>query len=693
MSWLIQTSPLIPIWLIALGAVFALALSGLAIWKRLPGSSLRALASVLLLVALLDPAIVSENREPLSTVVALVTDRSQSQSFENRAAETEAARADLLKQLSAMRGVDVREINVTSDSDAPGADGTRAFSAISSGLADVPPDRIGGVILLTDGEIHDVPKSKAALGFDAPVQVLLSGHDGEVDRRVAIDNAPRFGLVGSEQVLTYRVIDNGVDPAKIGRVKVTIRRDGEKVMENNIQPGAPVQVRIKVAHGGDNIVEIEAEPLAGELTPVNNRAIVTIEGIRDHLRVLLVSGEPHAGERTWRNLLKSDASVDLVHFTILRPPEKQDGTPINELSLIAFPTRELFQEKLKQFDLVIFDRYQRRGILPSLYFDNIARYVRGGGAVLVAAGPDFSGSGSLFRTPLSNVLPAQPTGNVFEEPFYATVSPIGKRHPVTRDLPGGNFDPPHWSRWFRMIEVNEQGGSPVMQGPQGKPLLILSREGRGRVGLLTSDHVWLWARGFEGGGPHGTLLRRLAHWLMKEPDLEEEALKLSAQGRQLIVERKTLGDTIKPITLTSPSGVKSTPTLTQKDPGLWRAEVPATELGLWRANDGEHTALASIGPLNPLEFMDVISTPKLLQPIATETGGSVRRIVRDGAISVPRVLAQRAGSALSGSDWIGIRTTDATLLKGVNHYGVFLGFAGLILLVGATVASWWREGR
>ena len=693
MNWLIDFSPILPVWLISLAACAALLLCGVAILRRLPGSWLRLMSAVLLLLALLDPAIVSENREPLPTVVAVVTDRSQSQSLGDRAQETETARTDLVKQLGAIRGVDIREVNVTSDDDTPGADGTRAFEALGHGLADVPPDRIGAVILLTDGQVHDTPKTRAQLGFDAPLHVLLSGHDGEIDRRVSIENAPRFGLVGSEQVLTYKVTDNGVDPTKAGRAHVVISRDGEKIAESTVLPGAPVKFRFKVTHEGDNIIEIAADALPGELTPINNRAIATIGGIREHLRVLLVSGEPHAGERTWRNLLKSDASVDLVHFTILRPPEKQDGTPINELSLIAFPTRELFQEKLKDFDLVIFDRYQRRGILPALYFDNIARYVRDGGAVLVASGPDFNGSGSLFRTPLANVLPADPTGTVFEEPFIAAVSPIGKRHPVTRDLPGGNFDPPHWSHWFRMIEVNESGGTTVMQGPHGKPLMILSREGKGRVGLLTSDHVWLWARGFEGGGPHGILLRRLAHWLMKAPDLEEEALRLSAHGRDLVVERQTLAESAGPVELTSPTGVKTTQTLGQTEPGLWRAEVPAHELGLWRASDGTHTALASIGPLNPREFQDVISTPKILQPLADETRGSIRRIMRGGAASIPRVIAQRVGAALSGTDWIGIRMTEATVLKGVDHYGLFIGLLGVVLLIGAITLSWWREGR
>jgi len=693
MTWLVDVSPLIPVWLIALGAIVAIAPIGLAIWRRLPGSGLRALAAALLLLALLDPAVVSENREPLPTVVALVTDRSQSQTLADRTAETETARADIARQLAELHGVDLREITVTSDDDTPGADGTRAFTALAQGLADVPPDRIGAVILLTDGQVHDVPKTKAQLGFDAPLHVLLSGHEGEIDRRVSIESAPRFGLVGSDQVVRYKVVDNGVDPAKVGRVHVTISRDGEKLADATVLPGALNQLRLKIAHEGDNIVEIAADPLAGELTTINNRAIATIDGIREHLRVLLVSGEPHAGERTWRNLLKSDASVDLVHFTILRPPEKQDGTPINELSLIAFPTRELFQEKLKDFDLVIFDRYQRRGILPALYFDNVARYVRDGGAVLIASGSDFNGPGSLFRTPLANVLPADPTGTVFEQPFFATVSPIGKRHPVTRDLPGGNVDPPNWSRWFRMIDVTQSGGTAVMQGPEAKPLLILSREGKGRVGLLTSDHVWLWARGFEGGGPHGILLRRLAHWLMKEPDLEEEALKLIVHGRDLVVERQTLADAIKPVTLTSPTGIKSTPTLAEAQPGLWRAELPARELGLWRVTDGDHTALASIGPANPREFADVISTAKLLEPLANATGGSVRRIMREATAAVPRVLAARAGSAMAGADWIGIKTTEATVLKGVDHYGLFIGLAGLISLLGAITLTWWKEGR
>jgi hypothetical protein len=347
--------------------------------------------------------------------------------------------------------------------------------------------------------------------------------------------------------------------------------------------------------------------------------------VRDKLRVLLVSGEPHSGERTWRNLLKSDASVDLVHFTILRPPEKQDGTPINELSLIAFPTRELFQQKINEFQLIIFDRYARQGVLPIAYFDNIARYVRSGGAVLVSAGPDYASNTSIWRTPLDSVLPAEPVG-VTEKPFYAKLTDAGKRHPVTRGLEGSASDPPHWSRFFRTVDTRNAITPPVMTGADGEPLLLLSRFGEGRVALLLSDYIWLWARGYEGGGPHLDLLRRMSHWLMKQPDLEEEALRLSAHGRDLVVQRQTMADGVSPVTLTSPSGKTSTVTLNVAEPGVWRASVAANELGLWHANDGKLDALVNVGPANPREFAEVTSTTEVLARLAAATGGDARRL-------------------------------------------------------------------
>jgi hypothetical protein len=472
-----------------------------------------------------------------------------------------------------------------------------------------------------------------------------------------------------------------------------VRRDGDVLDSRSVRVGVPQRVEIAIPHAGQNLVEIEASSLSGELTAVNNRAVVAIDGVRDKLRVLLVSGEPNAGERTWRNLLKSDASVDLVHFTILRPPEKQDGTPINELSLIAFPTRELFQQKIGEFQLIIFDRYARQGVLPMIYFDNIARYVRDGGAVLVAAGPDYASSTSLWRTPLDSILPAEPDGTLTERGFRPKLTELGKRHPVTRDLEGSASEPPHWSQWFRVVDTRNPTGTAVMQGPDNEPLLLLSRQGEGRVALLLSDHIWLWARGFEGGGPHLDLMRRLSHWLMKQPELEEEALRLVVRGHELLVRRQTMADEVSDVTLTSPSGSTQILKLAPTDAGVWEATVTANELGLWRATDGKLNALVNIGPANPREFSEVTSTTDVLAPITAATGGDSRRLEEGGGVNVPRILAVRSGDTYKGGDWIGLKMRDASVVRGIGVLPVFAGLLGLLLLLGSLAGTWAREGR
>jgi hypothetical protein len=683
-------SPLVPdvvIWAaLAVAAVMAL----LLLAGRTRGAAIRAIALALLVAALANPSVTREDRDPLTSVAVVVVDKSPSQNFGDRTAQTEAARDALVNRLKRIPGLELRVVDAgQADGE---TDGTRLFHALTATLADVPPERIAGAFMITDGRVHDVPADAGALGFAAPLHALVTGTANERDRRVVLVAAPRFGIVGQQQTITFRVEDSGV-PAG-GSAQVRISRDGELIDQRTVRAGANSDVQIAIPHSGQNIVEIEASPIENELTPVNNRAVVSIDGVRDKLRVLLVSGEPHSGERTWRNLLKSDPNVDLVHFTILRPPEKQDGTPINELSLIAFPTRELFQQKINEFQLIIFDRYARQGVLPIIYFDNITKYVRDGGAVLVAAGPDYASPTSIWRTPLDQILPAEPSGKMTEQPFYARLTDPGRRHPVTRGLEGGGDNPPHWSRWFRLVDTKTANGTSVMQGPGDKPLLLLSREGKGRVALLLSDHIWLWARGYEGGGPHLDLLRRLSHWLMQQPDLEEEALRLLVHGKDLTVERQTMADTVEPVTLTSPSGTTRQLTLEAGEPGMWHSTVPANELGLWRATDGKLTALINVGPANPREFAEVTSTPDVLARIANATGGDARRIAdAAGALDMPRILAVRSSDTFKGDDWLGVKMRDASVVRGIGVLPMFAGLLGLLLLVGALAATWAREGR
>jgi hypothetical protein len=669
---------------IAAAVLFALVLFA----SRSRGAAVRTLALALIALALANPSFTREDRDPLTSIAVVVVDKSPSQNFGDRMAQTEAARAKILDALHRIPGLEVRVIEA-GETDGE-TDGTRLFTALNSTLADVPSDRFAGVIMITDGRVHDVPADAGALGFSAPVHALITGHADERDRRIALIAAPRFGIVGQPQTITYRVEDQG---AHESTAQVTVRRDGDVIETRNVPIGTAQSVTVPIPHGGQNIVEIEASPLAGELTQVNNRVVVSIDGVRDKLRVLLVSGEPHAGERTWRNLLKSDPSVDLVHFTILRPPEKQDGTPINELSLIAFPTRELFQQKIDDFQLIIFDRYARQGVLPIIYFDNITRYVRDGGAVLVAAGPDYASSTSIWRTPLDAILPAEPSGNVTNQAFRPELTELGRRHPVTRGLEGSEGKSPHWSEWFRVVDTRSATGTTIMQGPDAKPLLVLSHEGEGRVALLLSDHIWLWARGFEGGGPHLDLLRRLSHWLMKEPDLEEEALRLTVSGHDLLVRRQTMADQVADVTLTSPSGAARTLKLDAKNPGVWESTVSANELGLWRATDGKLNALINVGPANPREYAEVTSTTQVLAPLANATGADARRLEDGGGLNVPRIVAVRSADTYKGDDWLGLKMSDASVVRGVGVLPVFAGLLGLLLLLGSIAGTWVREGR
>jgi hypothetical protein len=688
--WSIAFSPFFPPWAIVALSAVALAITIVLVWRRVRGAWLRALAFALLILGLCDPNLVQENRRPLKDIVAVVVDRSGSQDIGERPGQTDKARDELKARLNALGDVDLRVVETSrQESD---TDGTKLFSALRGALSDAPPERVGGAIMITDGDVHDIPGTVAALGFDAPLHALITGHEGERQRRIELIEAPRYGIVGKDQVIALRVLDS----ADHGEpVKLTVRRDGATIDELDAKVGERINVEAPIDHAGPNVIELEVARVEGELATDSNRAVVDIEGVRDKLHVLLVSGKPHPGERMWRNLLKSDPNVDLVHFTILRPPEKGgDGTPINELSLIAFPVADLFGRKIKDFDLIIFDRYAQQSILPYAYLDNIANYVREGGALLMAEGPEFSTPDGLYYSPLGAIAPAEPTGEDVEAPFQAKVSQEGLRHPVTRGLAGLNAKSGdgEWGRWFRLIGARATGGDTVMSGPDDKPLLMLSRVDKGRVGLLLSDQMWLWARGYDGGGPYLDLLRRLAHWLMKEPELEEEALRASAKGRDVTVERQSASGAERETDLVAPDGTRTKLTMTPEAPGLSRAYVTVDRYGLYRAEDGQHVALVSVGPVNPLELQDVVSTPEKLRPIAEATGGTVRRLAAaGGGVAIPRVVGLNTGPSYGGSDYIGIKRTGSSELIGARSTSLASGFFGLALLLGAVVAAWLAE--
>ena len=699
MSASLVLAPLIPWPVIAGLALVGALLVGVAARGRGRAWPLRAAVLLVLVAALLNPSILAEQRQPRADIALIMVDESASQRVGDRARRTEAALALLPTAIAAG---DVMELRIVRFGGEAGDRGTRLAAPLQRALADIPADRRAGVVILTDGQVHDLPDDATLPEIGAPVHVLLTGAESERDRRLVVEQAPAFGLVGQAVTLRFRVDDLGAPADGATPIGVRVRVDGVDAGTAQVRPGEAADRTVTLEHAGATVIEIEAEAAPGELSTLNNRAVVSVGGVRERLRVLLISGQPHPGERVWRNLLKSDPAVDLVHFTILRPPDKGDGAGINELSLIAFPVDELFEEKLYDFDLIVFDRYTVRGILPWRYLGRVADYVAAGGALLLSVGPEFTDFASLYRTPIGTVLPGSPTGRILETAFRPSVTDLGRRHPVTTALPGdasgerggeaGDGEAqmtPDWGRWFRLIEVEARAGSTLLAGPNGLPLLLVDRVAEGRVALLASDQLWLWARGHDGGGPHAELLRRLVHWLMQEPELEEERLTARIDDGRIEVQRRSLATDPVTVTVTGPAGTAETLTLSPGTDGVARGSLAAEAPGLWRVDDGRATALAASGPLNPLEYKDLRATAERLAPLAQATGGSVRRLV-DGPPEVRRV---RPGRATHGSTWIGLLRNDASAVTGVSRVPLLPGLAVLALALAGLATAWWREGR
>ena len=693
----IDFAPLLPWEAVAALALLSAAAVVLAAVLGARGWALRGLAALALIAALANPSLRRELRDPLPDVAILVVDDSASNAIDGRDLQTAEAEAELTAALQALGADPEAPMELRVVRTAPAAEGvagaeegTRLLSALEGAAAEVAPDRLAGAILLTDGQAHD---AGALAEFPAPVHSLLTGRENEWDFRLVLETAPAFGIVGESMEVTFRIEPLGRVPEGMqAPVQAEVLLDGRVLATPRVPVGVPARLTVPIEHGGANVVSIAFPLLDGELTDRNNAAVFTINGVRDRLRVLLVSGEPHAGERTWRNLLKADPSVDLVHFTILRPPTKQDGVPVFELSLISFPTRELFMEKVDEFDLIIFDRYRRRGILPNAYIDNIARYVRDGGAVLVSSGSEFAGVESLYRSPLREVLPAEPTARTFEEGYLPEVTELGRRHPVTagllpEDLPADGTPP--WGRWFRLVEVAPTAGQTVMAG-LGAPLLILDRVGEGRIAALNSDHAWLWTRGFEGGGPQAELLRRLAHWLMKEPELEEEALTAEVSGAGVEVIRRSVETAPETLTAIGPSGTTIETRFEAAGPGRWRAEFEADEAGLWTLTDGVLEGVAAVGPSAPKEFENPVSTAALLAPLVEATRGGAFRL---SEVGVPDLRRVRPGRTAAGSRWAGLARRDAYSVRDVTLTPLAPGWLMLVLAAGLAVFAWRVEGR
>ncbi|MAH85384.1 MAG: hypothetical protein CBB68_14250 [Rhodospirillaceae bacterium TMED8] len=706
----VSLTPLFPLPVIAVFGALSLLLVLPAMMSSVSVGVWRLAATLGLLVAVLNPELVRENRKAQSDIVIALVDRTASQSVGRRNAQAISALAHVKASIDKMPNMELQvsevQDSIPEQTGSGTTQGTLIMRRIQHAIGSVSKSRLAGILIISDGQIHDATPEAVdlisnSLGEYTPIHALITGERSERDRQIIVEKAPAYGLVGKKVSIEYRVEDrigqgltDGPTANAVGLAKVSLS-DGDEVLSVAHQPvGQTRQFEINLDHAGPSVLTLEVEPMAGELSTLNNKALVSINGVRDRLRVLLVSGQPHAGERTWRNMLKADPAVDLIHFTILRPPEKDDFTPLNEISLIAFPTRELFEVKLKEFDLVLFDRYVVRDVLPPSYLENINNYVKNGGALFLAVGPEYARQDSLYQTTLGQLLPAEPSGRIIEKGFLPKISNVGMRHPITANLPGGGAmkdggkTKPKWGRWFRQLDTVARDGDILMTG-LSRPLLVVDRFGKGRTATLLSDHIWLWARGFEGGGPYAELLRRTAHWLMKEPDLEEENLRAEVRGGKLLIKRRSLiGESAK-ITVVHPSGEETNHVLDLDQYGQGHMEIHALGVGLYRVKDGELEIEVAASEVNPIEFTDLRATSQHLRSLVKKTGGSVRWINQE----LPDIRKVRSSRTKYGKSWLGLLENRAYVVTGMEETQLAPPMLLVLIILTFLMTAWWREGH
>tara|TARA_B100000700_G_scaffold196176_1_gene215889 strand:- start:3776 stop:5812 length:2037 start_codon:yes stop_codon:yes gene_type:complete len=646
---------------------------------KAPGNIFRAMLLCLIILSISNPTIISENRENIPDTVAVVLDLSPSQDINNRKDIAQKTYNNIKNELEKINNLDVRLKTIN------GERGSKIFEPLNSMIGDVPTERLAGAIIITDGQISDAPTLLDNFNFKSPINVLLTGNKEEKDRRLIIESSPRFGIVGEEINIDIKVEDIS---ASSPNALVSINMNDEIEQSRSIPIGEIVTITMPLERAGITSLNIEVEAGKEELTLQNNKAVVEINAIRERLKVMLVSGEPNMGLRSWRNLLNSDPSVDLIHFTILRPPNKQDLTPVGELSLIPFPSRELFQANLNDFDLIIFDQYHLRGILPQFYLKNVVEYVVNGGALLDASGPSYAGPYSLSLSPLQNILPTEPTGDVVLQEFIPIMTNYGERHPVTANLKDNISN--NWGPWYRMVEGITIAGDVLLEGPEARPLLVLNRVGQGRVAQILSDQSWVWTKPGSNKGPQADLLRRLVHWLMKEPELEENELSARIDNNTILITKNSLTLDNKPIISISPDNTKKEIILEDIGKGKQIGKILSPQEGTWKFSSGNSKITLIVGNSNASEYLDVRTTDNIVEPIVEFTSGSINWVNNE---NLPKIRHLPKSKLVENNDHIKLVKNEKYFVKSLQQSTLTPWYLILVLSLFLLFLAWYRETK
>ena len=409
-------------------------------------------------------------------------------------------------------------------------------------------------------------------------------------------------MLGKKYEISIKVLDN----FNTKDLKTNFYLNEKLIDTKFIPPNKNYKVPLPYLSNGKNILEIKTEEANEEIVKINNYQIHEINGIQDKLKVMLISGEPNMGLRNLRNILNSDPNIELLHFTILRPPTKRDLTPVKELSLIPFPTQELFAADISKFDLIIFDQYGLQGILPNKYLDNISKFVLSGGALLDIVGKKHLSQDSLINTPIKQILPTNPLESISNQSFRPELTKLGKRHPITNKLKNNYLEKP-WGNWNNYIKSQLISGKALLH-INNYPLLVVDNVGKGRVAQILSDESWIWQKSLNDKGPLIELMRNTIQWLLKNPKLEENLISFYQSDNLIKVRLNSLASGDISAKIISPNQRSINLKLKDNGNGIYEGEFKPKERGKFQIIWKDKIQYFIYNHKNNMEIEEITST-------------------------------------------------------------------------------------
>lgn len=683
--------------------LFALtcAVSGASFYRKIPGTTLRSGAAAAVFAALANPQAIDEEKRVLPRVIPVFMD--ESASLGSRGSYVKETFSLLESQLSALGPVTLRQVSFGNDEMSASKPGTHLAQTMQMTLNTIPEDEMGAVFIVSDGIVADI-NNIAGKNINAPVHALIVGEEGEEDFYLDVISAPSIGIVGEEQNIEFSVVDGKSSDLHTATASVSIFYNGQKVRTNTIPVNDPQNIVLSEIYPdglqlGPNLIDIHIEGIETganrtpeEVSYENNRITIITEGISDRENWLLFTGEPGPGTRLWRNMLTSGASNRLLHFSYLRPLDKEDMTPLRDLATTVLPVVEVFEQKLSEQDVVIFDNYTFNGVIPASYFTHLNRYVEEGGSLIIVGADTLTSPASIAKTTLSEIMPLLPLEDalVYTNGFVPAVTEDGLRHRITGDIVESS-PPETWGPWYMLAQtVARPEATVLLEDGAGTPLLAIQTVGKGRVAMLGSNQATVWAAGHKGGGPAVDLYENLAGWLIRNPKFDDENLRLVEKGGQIAVELRTMKDTVDPVRITKPSGETFDVLPELSTPGVYTFQFPVHEKGGYRAQrQGAEATEAYVvsGHEDEEEIKKVISTTAPFELLTSaHQGRTVRVITAEGGVLLPQI--QNAGDVQEGDyATLAVNMQEKTETIGANDRPLLPYWLYGGLIAGCLVAS------